>query len=77
MPTWIEKPEEYDHTKSLAANKCRDRGTVRCPCGDGVNLGNAVYGPRYAAQCDSCGQLFNLSGQELVPECQWEEEDRY
>lgn len=75
MPAeWITPPAEYDDSKSLYENKQRDRGTVKCNCGEGVSLNDAARGPNYSAQCQKCGQLFNLSGQQLAPKEQWEED---
>lgn len=73
MADWIEKPAEYDHNKSLHENKQRSRGVVECRCGTGVNLRAAMQRPFYAAECPACGQLFNLSGQELRPVEEWED----
>lgn len=73
MATWIEHPAAYDDKLTAAQNRLRPRGIVRCPCSAPVSLDDAVYGPDYAAACDRCGQLFNLSGQELRPKREWEE----
>jgi hypothetical protein len=73
MPDWIEKPAEYDDTKSLHENKQRSRGVLRCHCGAAVDLRGAMYGPDYAAECGKCKQLYNLTGQQLIPRDQWEE----
>ena len=70
---WIEPPAEYDGAKSLAENRQRPRGTVRCDCGAGVDLSPAARGPSYAAACSACGQWFNLSGQRLRPPHEWAE----
>ena len=75
MADWIERPAEYEPSASLAENKRRPRGIVRCHCGSGVSLNNAMYPPDYAAACEKCGQLFNLSGQELRPRDEWEPDD--
>ena len=72
-PDWIERPAEYDDNKSLRENKQRSRGILRCHCGEPVDLQGAMHGPDYAAECDKCGQLYNLVGQQLRPRDQWEE----
>lgn len=71
---YVRVPAPYSDALSSRENKLRDRGSVRCSCGDEVNLDGALYPPHYAASCDGCGQLFNLSGQELAPRAQWEED---
>lgn len=70
---WIVRPAEYDHEKSPQENKYRHRGTVRCGCGQDVDVGPAMYGPNYAASCPNNKHYFNLVGQELNPPSQWEE----
>jgi hypothetical protein len=68
MTTWVRMPADYDHDKSLQANRERDRGAVKCPtCGHAVDLGMGDV------DCDNCGQLFNMVGQALRPESEWEE----
>lgn len=71
---YVRQPAIYDDGKTLAENKLRDRGSVRCDCGAEVDLEGALYAPDYAAECDNCGSLFNLVGQALKPKSQWEEE---
>lgn len=73
MANWITEPAEYDHTKTLYENKQRDRGTIRCTCGAAVPLDGALYAPSYAADCDQCGALYNLSGQALRAQSEWED----
>jgi hypothetical protein len=41
-----------------------------CYCGNLVYLYDEYYG---ACQCDQCGQWYNLSGQELLPPEEWQE----
>ena len=41
-----------------------------CHCGNEVYLYDEYYG---ACQCDKCGQWYNLSGQELLPPEDWQE----
>ena len=54
----------------------KDSWTVRepahgtCHCGNEVYLHDEYYG---ACQCDECGQWYNLSGQELLPPEDWQE----
>ena len=70
---FVREPAPYDDTKSLRENKQRDRGAVRCYCGCEVDLFDALHGPDYAAECPSCGALYNLTGQALEPRANWEE----
>jgi hypothetical protein len=74
MPTtWIIPPAPYDHDKSLAENRLRHRGTLRCSCGAEVTLAT----PNLAGSdtdCTSCDAVFNLAGQELRPRREWEED---
>lgn len=71
---YVRQPEEYDPDKSNLWNRYRFRGSIRCHCGNEVDLSPAAMeSSQYAAECDKCGQLFNLVGQELQPREQWEE----
>jgi hypothetical protein len=74
MPNWITRPEPYDHFKTLWENKQRQRGVLRCHCGTPVQMNWAVHAPDYTTQCDGCGQLYNLVGQELIPKNLWDQE---
>lgn len=47
-----------------------DSGT--CHCGERVYLVNEYCG---ACQCPRCGQWYNLFGQELLPQEEWEMDD--
>ncbi len=67
MTTYIRTPAPYNHEQSLQMNRLRDRGSVRCNCGAEVNLCTGD------AECDDCGQLFNICGQQLNPRHMWEE----
>ena len=48
----------------------RDHAYGTCHCGNRVDLYDMYYG---ACQCDECGQWYNLSGQELLPPEDWQE----
>lgn len=48
----------------------RDAAYGTCHCGNRVDLYDMYYG---ACQCDKCGQWYNLSGQELLPPEDWQE----
>ena len=49
----------------------RDNPYGTCHCGERVELVNEYRG---ACQCPNCGQWYNLSGQELKPVDEWEED---
>lgn len=48
----------------------RDDAHGTCHYGNEVYLHDEYYG---ACQCDKCGQWYNLSGQELLPPEDWQE----
>jgi hypothetical protein len=52
----------------------RDDAYGTCHCGNTVYLHDEYYG---ACQCDKCGQWYNLSGQELLPPEDWQEDLDY
>lgn len=68
----LENPDKFVRfnkiVKTTYAVKEPAHGT--CHCGSEVYLSGGYYG---ACQCDECGQWYNLSGQELRPPEDWEE----
>lgn len=51
--------------------KIKDPAHGTCHCGNEVYLRDEYYG---ACMCDKCGQWYNLSGQELLPPEEWQED---
>ena len=51
--------------------KVKDPAHGTCHCGNEVYLRDEYYG---ACMCDECGQWYNLSGQELLPPEEWQED---
>lgn len=48
----------------------KDNAHGTCHCGNEVHLYDEYYG---ACRCEQCGQWYNLSGQELLPPEDWQE----
>lgn len=68
----LENPDRFERFNKVIANSwtVRDHAHGTCHCGNEVYLYDEYYG---ACQCDNCGQWYNLSGQELLPPNDWEE----
>ncbi len=69
----LEHPERFSRFNKVVKSEYRVKvpafGT--CHCGAKVELVNMYHG---ACQCEKCGQWYNLSGQELLPPEEWQEE---
>lgn len=65
-------PEKFERFDEIVEYKytVKDDAHGTCHCGNEVYLHDMYYG---ACQCDQCGQWYNLSGQELRPPEDWEE----
>ena len=71
--TWcLENPSKFELFNKVVTETytVRDRAHGTCHCGNRVDLYDMYYG---ASQCDECGQWYNLSGQELLPPEDWQE----
>lgn len=68
----LDYPERFVRFNKVVAYSYRvkDFAHGTCHCGNEVDLYDEYYG---ACQCDECGQWYNLSGQELLPPEDWEE----
>lgn len=63
-------PEEfsvYGEVKKIV-NRYREPDTGTCRCGQKVELYDQYMG---ACECPSCGQWYNMAGQELLPPDKW------
>lgn len=54
--------------------RVREPATGTCKCGDNIELKDQYYG---ACMCTSCGQWYNMFGQELLPPDEWGDELEY
>ncbi len=68
----LKHPERFERFNKVVARKWRIREDAHgiCHCGNIVYLRDEYYG---ACQCTECGQWYNLSGQELLPPEDWQE----
>lgn len=68
----LENPDRFTRFNKVVKNTwtVRDDAYGICHCGNRVDLYDMYYG---ACQCDVCGQWYNLSGQELRPPEDWQE----
>lgn len=68
----LENPSKFERFNKVVpfTYTVRDNAYGTCHCGNRVDLYDMYYG---ACQCDECGQWYNLSGQELRPPEDWEE----
>ena len=67
-------PQHYPHAWNKVEKRNHDYripASGVCHCGTRIELTDEYYA---ACQCPTCGQWWNLSGQELRPPCEWEEE---
>ena len=60
-----------EYTPSRKENGFRIPASGICNCGNRIDLTDDYYA---ACQCPICGQWWNLSGQELRPPHEWEEQ---
>lgn len=74
----LENPERFVRFDKVVKESwtVRDDAHGTCHCGNEVYLYDEYYG---ACQCGECGQWYNLSGQELLPPEDWQEnlDDNY
>lgn len=74
----LERPDKFVRFNKVVKNERRVRENAygTCACGNKVELYDEYYG---ACQCEKCGQWYNLSGQELLPPEDWQEnfDDEY
>lgn len=65
--------DEFVRANQVITHRRRVRvpSTGTCKCGDNIELKDQYYG---ACMCTSCGQWYNLFGQELLPPDEWEED---
>lgn len=68
----LEHPERFKQFDKVIEYryKVKDSAHGTCHCGNEVYLHDEYYG---ACMCDECGQWYNLSGQELLPPEDWQE----
>ena len=68
----LQHPERFVRFNKVIANThtYREHAHGTCHCGNEVYLYDEYYG---ACQCGQCGQWYNLSGQELLPPDEWQE----
>lgn len=69
----MERKDEFWRANVIAKEECcfYVPASGQCACGNTIELVNEYAG---ACQCSSCGQWYNLFGQELLPPDQWEDE---
>ena len=70
----MEHPEKFARFNKVCERRWsyRENNSGVCNCGNRIELFNEYLG---ACECPHCGQWYNLSGQELIPPADWEDDD--
>lgn len=68
----LENPSNFKRFNQIVVETrtVKDNAHGICNCGNRVDLYDMYYG---ACQCDGCGQWYSMSGQELLPPEDWQD----